>query len=57
MPCWYLPAKKYAEISPCHNITFISAVRVSHMPAGGDWESPATIEWTFSCLDSPLLTL
>jgi hypothetical protein len=40
MPCWYLPAKKYAEISPCHNITFKSAAGVSHMPAGGDWESP-----------------
>jgi len=34
MSSWYLPAKKYAEISPSHNITFKSAAGVSHMQEG-----------------------
>jgi len=37
--CWYLSAKKYAELSPSHNITFKSAVGASYIPADGDWES------------------
>jgi hypothetical protein len=56
MSCWYLPAKKYVEISPSRNITFKSAAGISHMPANGDWESPGATEWSFSRLHSALLT-
>jgi len=46
------PAKKYAEISPSHNITFKSAAGVSHMPDDDDWESSRATEWSFSRLHS-----
>jgi len=39
MSCWYLPVKKYVEISPSRNITFKSAAGASYVPADGDWES------------------
>jgi len=49
-------AKKYAELSPSHNITFKCALGAPHMPADGDWESPGAPEWSFSRLHTALLT-